>query len=141
MQVDWAFYYFVETARLLDPLVQLIGLGISIWAYRMTRKVGYLIVAAYFFLATCSLTIIPAIRHALYERRHPRTELSVEEQAQYTSELMALQWKYFPSGPPPAGQLNISFPFGSILLVTGIWLLAKCEARQSTGQITRTNAD
>jgi hypothetical protein len=131
MQIDWGSHYLIVAVRWLDPLLQLIGLGISIWAYRVSRKAGYLIVAAYFFLAACSLTVIPKIRHALYQRRHPPIEISREMQEKYASELMALSQKYYPSDLRPVERLNINFPLGSILLITGIWLLAKDEAKRS----------
>ena len=65
---------YAEIARWFDVLLQVLGLGISICAYRGSRKARYLIVAVYFFVAACSLTVIPKIRRALYEHRHPRTE-------------------------------------------------------------------
>jgi hypothetical protein len=122
---------YAEIAKWFDALLQVFGLGISCCAYRMSRKTGYLIVAVYFFVAACSLTVIPKIRRTLYERRHPRTQLSAVEQEEYANESLALQQKYFPSSPRLAGRLNISFPLGSILLVMGIWVLARQEPKPS----------
>src|ERR1035441_2047007 len=121
---------YAEIARWFDALFQVLGLSISCWAYRVSRKVGYLIVAVYFFVATCSLTVIPKIRRVIYERQHPPTELSEEMNEKYAIELTALSHKYYPSHPPSAW-LSISFPLGSILLVMGIWVLARQEPERS----------
>jgi hypothetical protein len=111
-------------------MVHLIGLLISAWAYRRSRKAGYLLVAAYFFLAVCSLTVVPAINREIVRRWRSQSELSPEAREQYRRESMALAQKYYPSGSPPA-TIDIDFPLGPITLVAGIWVLAKREASTS----------
>lgn len=112
----------------INALILIIGLAVAAWGYRVSRKAGYWIVATYFFLAACNLTLGPAINGAFAKHRQPTTQLSPEDQKAYAHDLVALTAKYYPQGPPK-GKIRIPFPFGSIILVAGLWLLVRHEQR------------
>jgi hypothetical protein len=46
--------------------------------------------------------------------------------------MMALDKKYFPSGHPVAQ--TVVFPLGPIILVAGLWVLAKRDTKQQAQQ-------
>jgi len=125
---DWAFYIGIKAIEWLNPLVHIIGLAVSIWAYRASRRPGYLVVAAYFALATFTLTVSPAISRARHRAWQAKHELTPEQHEAYWHEYSALDKKYYPLGHGPS-HLNINFPFGPILLVAGLWLIARREPR------------
>jgi hypothetical protein len=135
---DWAFNIGLKVSHWLNPVVHLVGLALCIWAYRSSRKAGYLLVALYFLLAVCSLTLVPAVNRAIAARQ-PERRLAQEVEHQYIQELGALSEKYYPSGPPP-GRINIPFPLGPIILVLGVWVLAKREPQREAEPIAGGNA-
>lgn len=127
---DWAFYILTRILEWMNPIVHAIGFVVCVWAYRACRKRGYLLVAIYFFLAVGTLIFSPIINRALADRSPSEFELSPNEQKQYEEELMELHDKYFPSGR--ASRLDLEFPIGPILLVFGLWLLARRDSKRIT---------
>ena len=116
-----------EAIHWLSPIVHAIGLGIALWAYRKCQKKGYIVVAAYFALAVFSLVIMPPINHAISAQRKPdvseETEKKLRAALHETTDRILAE-----SGQPAmAAQQNIDFPLGPILLVIGLWLVAKEE--------------
>ncbi len=140
MQIDWGFYYFMKAVEWLNPLVYLIGFGISVWAYNISRKSGYAIIAGYCLLAVFSLTVGPTIQNWVYERMQSRDGITQEAREGFTRESLVLEEKYFPSHLPRRARVIINFPLGPIILVLGLWTLAKCEARQSAERMGSLNA-
>jgi len=48
---DWFGYKALKVFLLLNPILHVAGLAIAVWAWRATRKTGYLIVGLYFVVA------------------------------------------------------------------------------------------
>lgn len=121
-------------------MVQLFGLGLCAWAYLRCRKSGYLILGAYFFVTAGWLVFGPAINHAIREYSHRRSPevLSPEAQKQYMAEIAALNEKYYPTGR--VAQSHVSFPLGPIVLVAGLWVIARREPKKITEQDAAPNS-
>ena len=135
--IEWPLYMALKIFPWLEPLAYAIGLVASVWAYRASRRRGYALVAIYFFLAVCTLTLVPAINRARINRWEARSELSAEAKEEYGRDLLAVQRKYYPS--PPPNRINIPFPLGPIILVSGIWLLARHEAKKRSERVAVAN--
>ena len=124
----------IKAVHWLNPLVYLVGVAVGAWAYRLSRKLGYLFVTAYFLLALCSVFIGPALNRmiaTLWDTQR-QSELSPQAHEQFIKEYSALLQKYYPPGSSAPGTININFPFGPIILVSGLWMLAKRESRRIT---------
>jgi hypothetical protein len=136
MTSDSAVYFVVRASEWLNPIVHLIGLAVCVWAYRVCRKRAYLVVAAYFLLAAGGLLFGPMIKRTLAERSPALEPLSAEAEQRYQEEFMALCEKYYPStGEMPALRahpIDIEFPLGPIILVSGLWMLAKWDRKKIT---------
>jgi len=119
----------------INPVVHLAGLVVAVWAYSVSRKRGYILIALYFLLAVISLTVIPAINGA--RRRHWQAEHSVQTQADeaYFREMRLLDQKYPHIHAPMVA--NIPIPLGAAILVVGLWVLAS-EMRKKAD---KPNAD
>ena len=65
---DSVFGVGIKAVHWLNPLVYVVGLAVAVWAYWLSRKLGYLLVAAYFLLAVCSVSIVPAVNRAIASR-------------------------------------------------------------------------
>jgi len=119
--------------RGLNPFVWIVGVAVGGWAYSLTRKVGYLFVTFYFLLVLCSSYIAPSINRMIEGHRERQREADISPQAheQFIKEFETLENKYYP--PRVAGPtVRIDLPFGPILLVAGVWMLAKRETRKIT---------
>jgi hypothetical protein len=124
---DWVSYLASEGCRLLTPVLFVIGLAVSLLAYRKRRQLGFFILAMYFLLAFGSLTLFPWINRTFFRRRQ---ELPPKVAQEFYREMDALEKKYYPNGSPyPSSSIN--FPLGNILLVIGVWALAKKEVRDA----------
>jgi len=121
-------FYLLRSIEWLNPIIYLAGLVICIRAYKNCRKCGYLILAIYFFIVTADLIFGPTIRRALAERSQSKSKLSTEAERQYRQEFTALNQKYFPSGQTVSHKVN--FPLGPIILVAGVWMLAKRDSKK-----------
>ena len=120
-------YCLYRAVEWLDPIVHLIGLGVAAWAFLRCRKRGYVVVAIYFALAVFSLVAMPGINRMLAQRRTP--DLS-EQTKQKMNQAMheAMERVLDEAGHLPiAADMNVNFPLGPILLVTGLWLIARRE--------------
>ncbi len=130
--IEWPLVA-IKMSRWLELLAYAIGFAASVWASRASHRWGYALVAIYFFLAVCTLTLVPAINKAMINRWEARSELSAEAKEDYARDLLAVQRKYYPS--PPPSRINITFPLGPIILVSGICLLARREAEKRSGEV------
>jgi hypothetical protein len=140
MQIDWGFYYFMKAVEWLNPLVHLIGFGVSILASKISRMSRYAIIAGYCLLVVFSLTVGPTVRNWIYERMEGRDGITQEAREGFTRESVALEEKYFPSHLPRRARAIIRFPLDPIILVLGLWTLARCEARQRAERMGSLNA-
>ncbi|HUI07330.1 MAG TPA: hypothetical protein VL486_10040 [Verrucomicrobiae bacterium] len=137
MQIpDWLGYKALRVFLLLNPLIYVAGLAISIWAWRATRKTGYIIVALYFVLAVLGKSFLPFLR---VTSDSPRTvALTPQQQQEYTREMTATDKRYFPAGHPVTR--TVVFPLGSLVLVAGLWVLAKRDVKHHAELTTSTTA-
>jgi len=129
---DWIFYDATRAVEWLNPIVYLVGFGIALWAFRRGRKWGYLIVATYFALAIFSLVAMPSINRAIRAHRQPdisqQTQQKIDAAVQEAVHKVLVQEGH-PEGIPQ--KHTIHFPFGPILLVAGLWLVARGETNLS----------
>jgi hypothetical protein len=136
---DTIYYYATQAIEWLNPMVYLFGLGIALWAFRRRRKWGYLLVAVYFALAVFSLLAMPSINRAV-----PAPEVPADD-AQTRQKIAAAVQKVLLEEGRPEGiprMRTIHFPVGPIILVAGLWLVAKHDTplakfdTTTIGQIT-----
>jgi hypothetical protein len=136
---DWIFYYATQAVEWLTPLVYLVGLGIAIWAFRRCRKCGYLVIAIYFALCIFMVLVMPSINRAM--RAHRQPDYSAETRQKIDAAVQDATRKVLAEAGHPEGitsKRTIHFPFGSILLVVGLWLLAKGEPQSPAAPVTDT---
>jgi len=130
---DWLGYAALKAILWLNPLAHVAGLAIAVWAWRATRKAGYIVVVAYFLLAAFNRTL-PAIIRVVSGRPPAQAALTPQQKQEYARELVALDKRYFPLGHPVVR--TILFPLGPIVLVTGLWMVAKRDAKRQAAQAT-----
>jgi hypothetical protein len=120
------FWNFVEW---LNPIVYLVGLGVAAWAFMRSRKRGYFVVALYFALVLFSLFAMPSINRAIRAHRAPdiseQTEKKINAAVQQAIDRVLAE----EGRPRIAAKQTIHFPFGPIVLVAGLWLVARHEPR------------
>src|SRR5688572_3795906 len=126
--VDWIIYYGTRAVEWLNPILHLVGLGVAGWAFRRCGKRGYLVVAFYFALAAFSLVVMPYVNQAIRARRAPDYSAQAQQKinaAQNEAVQRVLDEEGLPYGVPD--QRTINFPFGPMVLVAGLWLVARRE--------------
>jgi hypothetical protein len=113
----------------LGPIIHGIGLAVAIWAFRRSRKGGYIVLAFYFALALFVVLAMPSINRAIRERGQPdvseQTEKKIEEEVQHTIDRVMTEGGH----PIMAARRTANVPFGPIVLVAGLWLIARRELR------------
>jgi hypothetical protein len=110
----------------LNPIVYIAGLAVAVWAFRCCRQWGYLVVGFYFLLVLFTLFAMPSINRAIQARSAP--ELSVQTQQKINAAVQqaidrVLQEEGQSYTPPH--KRTVRFPFGPLVLVLGLWLIAK----------------
>ena len=128
---DWILYYTTQAIDWLTPIVYLSGLAIGLWAFRRCRKWGYLVVAAYFALCAFSLLAMPSINRAIGAHQAPNYDAETQQKMDAAIEQgvnKVLADTGHPHGIP--AQRNVVFPFGPMLLVVGLWFLARSEIQR-----------
>jgi hypothetical protein len=135
--LDSLFGGVFKAVHWLNPLVYIVGVAVCLWSFWLSRKRGHLFVAAYFLLAVFSVLIVPTINRLKESRWDERrqSEISPEAHERFMKEYSALVQKYYPPGNPAPGRANIDIPFGPIILVSGLWMLAKRESRTPIKQV------
>ncbi len=108
----------------MTPIVNGIGVGVATWAYRMTRKNGYLLIAVYFSLALIVAVTAPYLR-ARSAKYSPLSEDVQQRLYEATEEILgeAVHTAILP--------VTYYFPLGNIILVTGLFLLARNEKKKN----------
>ena len=111
----------------LEPAAYLLGLAIAIWAFYRCHKRGYILVGVYFALAVFTLLVMPSINRMIAQGRTPViSEVTAQKMGQAEQE--AADRVLEEAGSPPICAVrNVNFPLGPILLVTGLWLIARRE--------------
>ena len=112
----------------LKPIVLIVGLVIAIWAFRRCRKWGYLLVGFHFASYAFMLLAMPSINRAIAAHRAPDYDAQVEKKInaairEAVDKVLAEEGR--PYGVPARRKLH--FPMGEMILVAGLWLLAKRE--------------
>jgi hypothetical protein len=130
-EASWLFRFFVEAVEWLNPVVQIVGLAIAVWAFLRCRKWGYSIIAVYFAFAAFSLLAMPSINRAIRAYHPP----NISEQTQQKINVAvqdAIHKVLVEEGQPyaPPQKQTVHFPFGPILLVVGLWFVARRETHQ-----------
>jgi len=124
---EMMMHYIVKVIGWLNPVVHLAGLLVATWAFHRCRKRGYLVVATFFALAVFSLLAMPTINRIIAERRAPDISMQTQEkmnQAMHEAMQRVLEEE---GHPPIVAERRVDFPLGPILLVLGLWLIAKRE--------------
>jgi hypothetical protein len=122
-EAGWLFDFSITTIKWLNPAILLAGLGIATWAFYRCRKWGYLLLAFYFALAAFELLAMPAI----YAHRQPSLSEQTEQKIAVATQEAIHKILVEEGLSYPPRTRNISFPLGQILLVGGLWLLARRE--------------
>ena len=134
---DWIFYYATQAVEWLNPVVYLVGLGIAIWAFRRCRKCGYLVVAIYFALCVFTSLAMPSINRAI--RSHQAPDYDAQTRQKVDAAVQQAVDKVLAEAGRPHGvpaKRTVHFAFGQIILVAGLWLLAKREPKNTAEQVT-----
>jgi hypothetical protein len=129
---SWIFPLLFEAVKWLYPLVLILGLGIAVCAFSRCRKRGYLVVAFYFALCIFNLLAMPSINRAIQAHRKPniseQTEKKIDEAIKEATDRVLKQEGY--TFVPVKKTVN--FSLGSIILVVGLWLVARREPQANT---------
>ena len=122
-------HYILQALDWLEPLTFALGTVVGFWTFRRCRKVGYLVVAIYFCLAVFSLLALPRIKAELRARQTPtQSEETQRKVSAAVSEAVDRVMRE-EGAQPGAAERHIRFPFGPLVLVLGVWLLARREPR------------
>jgi hypothetical protein len=129
---SWIFSFLFEAIQWLYPIVFILGLGIAVWAFSRCRKRGYLFIALYFALCVFSQLAMPSINREIQAHRKP--DISDQTQQKIAAAVkQAVDKVYAEEGHPVMlAKKTIYFPFGPIVLVVGLWFVAKRESQAHT---------
>ena len=112
----------------LNPIVYIVGLAVAVWAFRCCRRWGYLLVGFYFLLVLFTLFAMPSINRAIQVRIVPelseRPEQNVSAAGQQAIDRVPQEKAQAHAQAPPQ-QRTVRFPFGPLVLVLGLWLIAR----------------
>jgi hypothetical protein len=125
-EASWLFLFTMRAIDWLNPIVYVAGLAVAVWAFRYCRRWGYLVVGFYFLLVLFTLFAMPSINRAIQARTAP--DLSEQTQQKIDAAVRqaidrVLQEEGQAYAPPP--KRTVQFPFGPLVLVLGLWLIAK----------------
>ena len=126
---DWIFYYGTQMINWLNPLVAIIGLCIALRAFLRSRKCGYLVVAVYFLLTVFTLLAMPSINRAMRAHRAPEVSAQTQQTIDAADKQAGDQTIVPADHPVVTAKRHVRFPFGQIILVIGLWLLARHEPK------------
>jgi len=122
-------HYILQALDWLQPLALAFGAVVGFWAFRRSRKVGYLVVAIYFCLAVFSQLALPRIKAELNARRTPTLSEQTERKID-AAVSEAIDRVMREEGVPfRTVAFNHRINFGPLVLVLGVWLLARREPR------------
>lgn len=108
------------------PVLYMIGLITSAQAWRWSRKGAYWFFMVYFALAFYCATAAPYVNDWIQHKIERKVDpVVIEKRRQMQEEISAIQNKY--ELPPEMVAAVITLPVGQILLVAGLWFLARKE--------------
>ncbi len=111
----------------LCPFVHFLGFIVAAGAFRKCGKKGYIIIALYFALVLFSHLAMPRINRIIAKKREENS--SQETEIRLDEKIRKVQQEFWEdeNNQPSIYVRNLNFPFGSILLVSGLWLIARNE--------------
>jgi len=130
---DSIFYYAMKVVEWVNPAVYLVGLVIAVLAFLRFRRCGYLVIAAYFAFVVFSFLVMPSINRAIRAHRPP--DMSEQTQQKIDTAVQEAIHKVLAEEGHPEGipaKRTVHFPFGPILLIVGLWLVARSETHRPT---------
>lgn len=137
---DWLFYYVTEAVKWLEPVLYAVGLVVAVRSFRHCRRRGYIVLALYFGLCIFSVLAMPHINRAIRSRRAPdiseQTRQKIDEAVRQATERVLEEAGH----PIVYGTHHVSFPLGPLVLVAGVWLLARREPRKEAEPCAGGNA-
>lgn len=121
-----ALYFILDWTT---PIVHGIGVAVAAWAYRLTRKTGYLLIIVHFAFALMVAVTAPYLR-ARSAKYSPYSEDIQQRLDEATEDILgeAVHTEILP--------VTYSFPLGNIILVTGLFLLIRNEKRRNADLCT-----
>lgn len=110
----------------LNPIVHIAGLAVAVWAFRCCRRPGYLVIGFYFLLGLFALFVMPTIHRAIQARSAPNLSEQTEQKINAAVQ-QAIDRVLEEEGRHNARlqKHTVHFPFGPLVLVIGLWLIAK----------------
>ena len=111
----------------LNLAVLCLGLGLALRTFFRSRRCGWLVVAGYFAMALFSLLALPALQQTWHTRHPPDIALSAAKPPADVVMKATNQMVAGPGHPVVFQTKKVRFPLGSIVLVAGLWLLARPE--------------
>lgn len=128
-------HYILQALDWMEPLASALGAGVGFWAFRRCRKVGYLLVALYFCFGVFSLVALPRIKAAMDARRTPTLSEATQQKINAAVREAIDRVVREEGAQPGVAERNIRFPLGPLVLVLGVWLLARRETRTDRGNV------
>ncbi len=129
--LDWLWFLLLRIIELLNPMIYAVGFIVALLAYRWGRKKGYIVIAVFFALAVYSHTLAPQVNRFLSRSLWPPEPTDDAQSEAFNQELEQLLAQYDP--PSTRTIHSVSFPLGPIILVSGLWSVAKWEKRSEPG--------
>ena len=126
-------HHILQALDWLEPLTFALGAFVGFWAFQRCRKIGYLVVAIYFCLAVFSLLALPRIKAELRARQTPTHSEATQRKIEAAVSEAIDRVMREEGTQPGAAERSIRFPFGPLVLVLGVWLLARREPRVERG--------
>jgi hypothetical protein len=128
-EAGWSWQLFAAIGEGLPPIVYIAGLAISVWAFIRCRKCGYLVIASYFAVILLSSYIWLPIHRDIEAHRSPDMSDQIQQQIDKAQEQAAIEAQAKTGQPFILAHKTIAIPFCPILLVAGLWFLARRETR------------
>ena len=131
---DWTFYCATQFFNWLGPALHIVGSCVAVWAFQKSRKSGYLLMAVYFGLVIFIPLVVPHINRAI--RAHHEADSSEQQRQKLDQAFNEAVRKvtgdenWHPHPYSISWHLNLD----TVLLVTGLWLLARREPSNTSAQ-------
>ena len=101
----------------LFPVVHIIGLAIAIWAFRKSKKKGYIVIAIFFALSIFSHVAMPKIKRSISKQE--TTSISDKKRKEMDQEINEIYHRYYEVEglEPKMASIKIRIPFGESSLL------------------------
>lgn len=128
--------FSVEVMRYFMYLISPIGIMVSLWGYRKSKKGGYIALTIYFLLGI----VLPPL-HTYMENHDPtyvEFKKNIDEANKVAMSVLEQKTHQKIEQAPHVPVVNIQF--GEIILLVGVILLVSKERAKSSEQITAPDA-